>query len=61
MCRRIALLHLDDAVIGGVLFLDELLHLGQQLHLVPGIARREHQIKKHIRVGLAWHDAQIVQ
>ena len=61
MCRRIALLHLDDAVISGVLFLDELLHLGQQLHLVPGIARREHQIKQHIRVGLARHDAQIVQ
>ena len=58
---RIALFQLDNAVVGGVLLFDELLHLGQQLHLVPGIARREHQIKKHIRVGLARHDAQIVQ
>ena len=37
--------------------LDELFHLGQQFHLVPGIACREHQIKKHIGVGLARHDA----
>ena len=33
----------------------------QQLHLVPGIARREHQIEQHVGVGLARHDAQIVQ
>lgn len=58
---RIALFQLDDAVIGGILLFDELLHLGQQFHLVPGIARGEHQIEKHIGVGLARHDAQIMQ
>ena len=61
MSSRVALLHLDDAAIGRILLFDELFQLAQQLHLIAGVARREHQIEQHIRVGLARHDAQIVQ
>ena len=61
MGSRIALLHLDDAAVGCILFLDELFQLSQQLYLIPCIACRQHQIKQHVGVGPARHDAQIVQ
>ena len=40
----------------------ELFHLGQQFHLVPGIARGEHQIKKlrQLDPALSLHDLRIV-
>ena len=53
MGSRIALLHLDDAAVGCILFLDELFQLCQQLHLIPCIACRKHQIEQHVGVGPA--------
>ena len=59
-CRRIALLYLDDAAVFRVLLFDELAHLCQHLVDVPGVSRREHQIKQNIGVAVPRHDPQIV-
>ena len=61
MGSRIALLHLDDAAVGCILFLDELFQLFQQLYLIPCIACRQHQIEQHVGGGPPRHEAQTGQ